>query len=126
MKGDNNILEDLSRLSKGTLKRMRAVGLNPEELSKEQLEALEGLENPEKQHWLTKIFTLGATILGIGAIVLLINGDFITFIKAGLLSVMLMYIGYRIQVRITARKFIEATTQMVFKKAIRRFEKYNK
>ncbi len=110
MKKDN-ILEDLPKLSKGTLKRMRKIGLNPEDLSQEQLKALGGLEKPEKQHWITKIFTFGAFVLGIGAIVSLVNGDFVTFVIAGLLAVGLMYAGYGIQVCITTKKFIKATIQ---------------
>lgn len=105
----DKISENLPKLSKGTQKRMKAFGLDTKRLSNEQLEALGSIDKPEKQHWFIKIFTFGAVLLGIGAVALLLKGDFITFIIAGFVAICLMYIGYRAQIRISAKKFIEAS-----------------
>lgn len=83
--------------------------LDPEKLSKEQLEVLDIMEKPEKHSLFTKVFRWTGILLGIGAIASLLKGDFITFIIAGFIAIVLMYIGYRIQIGISAKKFIEAS-----------------
>jgi hypothetical protein len=96
-------------LSEATIKRMREIGLNPDEMSNEQLAALEGMENIEKSHWLAKWLSYGSIVFGLGAIINLLTRDFGAFVFGGVISVLLMYIAYRIQNRFTSKKFYEAS-----------------
>ncbi len=116
-------------LTEDTLLRMKESGLNPDEMSNEQLAALEEMENAEKSNWLTKIFSYGSILFGLSAIISLfillirwlfqrpniINEkeifweDLGTFVFSGAISVLLMYISYRIQSRVSSKKFYEAS-----------------
>jgi len=67
------------------------------------------MENVEKRNWLSKIFSYGSIIFGLGAIINLFTLDIGAFIFSGVVSLVLMYIGYRIQSRIASKKFYEAS-----------------
>lgn len=103
-----NVLERPS-LSESSKKRLLDIGLNPDEMSAEQLAALESMEKIEKNHWSSKIFTFGAVLVGFTGLGYLIQLDIIMFIINGILSIVLLYIGYRIQQRISSNKFHEAS-----------------
>ncbi|HOV97795.1 MAG TPA: hypothetical protein PLW49_02145 [bacterium] len=107
--GEQTKVTERPVLSEDTLRRMRESGLNPDEMSNEQLAALEGMENVEKRNWLSKIFSYGSIIFGLGAIINLFTLDIGAFIFSGVVSLVLMYIGYRIQSRIASKKFYEAS-----------------
>lgn len=96
-------------LTEETLRRMKESGLNPDEMSNEQLAALEGMENVEKSNWLSKIFSYGSIIFGLGAIISLFTLDFGAFIFSGVISLLLMFIGYKIQSKVSGKKFHEAS-----------------
>ncbi|MCZ7398256.1 MAG: hypothetical protein O8C62_01015 [Candidatus Methanoperedens sp.] len=97
------------KLSEGTIKRMRGTGLDPDEMSEEQLEALESLDNPEKSHWLAKPFAYIGGFLELIALFSLLTADWGAVIGFGIIGLIITYIGYRIQRRITAKKFIQAS-----------------
>ncbi len=88
---------------------MRESGLNPDEMSNEQLAAFEGLENLEKSNWLSKIFSYGSIIFGLEAIINLFTLDIRAFIFFGAVSLVLMYIGYRTEILFASKKFYEAS-----------------
>jgi membrane protein implicated in regulation of membrane protease activity len=96
-------------LSEDSLKRMRESGLNPDEMSNEQLAALEGMGNTEKSHWSVKIFCGIGAIFGFSAVVGLFSLDFVYSAFSAIASLVSMYIGYRIQRRISGKKFHEAS-----------------
>jgi len=96
-------------LCEDTLKRMREIGLNTDEMTNEQLAALEGMENIKKSHWLSKWLSYGSIFLGLGAIINLLTRDFGAFVFGGIISILLMYIAYRIQNKVASKKFYEAS-----------------
>ncbi len=96
-------------LSEQTLKRMEQIGLNPDEMSNEQLAAIEGLEKPEKGHWLAKIFTYASYVLFILAIISLLTLAWQYLLIYLITGLILGYIGYLIQTRITGKQFVEAS-----------------
>lgn len=96
-------------LTEDTLRRMKESGLNPDEMSNEQLAALEGMENVEKSNWLSKIFSYGSIIFGLGAISNLFLIDFGALIFFGVIWLLLVFIGYRIQSKVSGKKFHEAS-----------------
>jgi len=95
------------KLSKGTIKRMKKMDLNPEEMTEEQLRALESLEKPEKGHWVTKFFTYVGGFLEILALFSIFSGEWGTVFAYGIVGLILIYIGYVIQTRITEKKFLK-------------------
>ncbi|MCZ7403655.1 MAG: hypothetical protein O8C67_01805 [Candidatus Methanoperedens sp.] len=97
------------KLSEDTIKRMRGMGLEPDEMSEEQLEAIESLDNPEKSHWLAKPFAYIGGFLELIALFSLLTADWGAVIGFGIIGLIITYIGYRIQRRITAKKFIQAS-----------------
>ncbi|VVB94709.1 Uncharacterised protein [uncultured archaeon] len=97
------------KLSEATVKRMKGMGLEPDEMSEEQLEAIESLEKPEKSHWLAKPFAYIGGFLELIALFSLLTADWGAVIGFGIIGLILTYIGYRIQRRITAKKFIQAS-----------------
>jgi len=107
--GEQHKITERPVLFKNTLRRMEESGLNPDEMSNEQLAALEGMENIEKSNWLSKIFSYGSIIFGLGAIINLFTLDIRAFIFFGVASLLFMFIGYKIQSRIANKKFYEAS-----------------
>jgi len=97
------------QLSEGTIKRMRGTGLDPDEMSEEQLEAIESLDNPAKSHWLVKPFIYIGGFLQILALFALVSADWGALIVYVVTGSIILYIGYRIQRRIAARKFLQAS-----------------
>lgn len=109
--GEKTKVKERPVLSKETIKRMKKAGLNPDEMTNEQLAALESLEKVEKYHWFPKIiYTIGG-FFGIWALISLLALNFIALVVWGIVAVILMYIGYNIQSRITSKKFCEASIQ---------------
>jgi len=106
---EETVIAKRPELSTDTLKRMQQSGVNPEELSNEQLAALESLEVPQKSHWTAKPFMYIGIMLGFLAILSLIYREWESFIFYGLISLILSYIGYRIQSHISAKRFREAS-----------------
>ncbi len=97
------------QLSEGAIKRMRGMGLEPDEMSEEQLEAIESLDNPEKNHWLVKPFNYIGGFLVIIALFSLFSAAWGAVIVFGVIGLILSYIGYRIQIRIASKKFFQAS-----------------
>jgi hypothetical protein len=96
-------------LSEGFKKRVLDAGFNPDEMSNEQLAALESLENTGKNHWLSRSFSFVAFVFGLNAIINLITVHLIYFFADAIIAITLMYIGYRIQARIAMKRFHEAS-----------------
>jgi hypothetical protein len=61
------------RLSKDTIRQLRHAGLDPEEMSAEQLVALESAEDPGKSHWLAKPFVYVGGLLELMAFLSLVT-----------------------------------------------------
>ena len=97
------------QLSKDTLERMRQSGIDPDELSNEQLAALETLEKPEKGHWISKVFFYPSVIFFILAIISLFTGEWGNLFIYIVITFILWYIGYTIQSRVAAKQFREAS-----------------
>lgn len=96
-------------LSEGTLQRMQQIGLRPEEMSNEQLAAIESLESPGKSHWIAKPFTYLSYGLFILAIISLITLDWKYFLIYLIAALIFGYIGHIIQSRISGKRFTEAS-----------------
>lgn len=88
-----------------TIKRMKQAGVNPHELSDEQLEALEGMENPEKAHWSSRWLFLSGLAFGLGGLVNLVTLHFGPLFVCIAISLLLFLASNRVQRRITGRKF---------------------
>lgn len=96
-------------LSKDTLKKMKELGLDTEQMSNEQLDALASMENPEKSHWFAQIFIYGSIGSGLLALLRLFYFDIASALVYGFIAVVLSFIGHKIQGRVAARKFQEAS-----------------
>jgi len=106
---EKNKVTERPVLSKETVERMKLLGLDPGEMSDEQLAALEGMDNVSKSNWLSKLFSYGSIIFGLGAVISLLTLDFGPFVFSGVISILLMFIGFKIQSRVSNRKFYEAS-----------------
>ena len=106
--GENAKVTKRPVLSKDALKRIREAGFNPDEMTNEQLAAFEGMDNIEKGHWLSKWLSYGSVVFGLVAVINLFALDFGAFVFSVAISSLLMYIAYRIQSRVTRKKFYEA------------------
>jgi Ca2+/Na+ antiporter len=98
-------------LSDETLSRLEDLGLEPNEMSDEQLAALESLENPKKSHWLAKPFMFIGFGCAAMAFFSLIYREWESVLFYGIPGLVLSYIGYRIQSRIASKKFIQASIE---------------
>lgn len=97
------------QLSEGTIKRMRGMGLEPDEMTEEQLEAIESLDNQRKSHWVVKPFIYIGGFLEIIALFSLFSAEWGAVLVFGVTGLILSYIGYRIQIRIASKKFFQAS-----------------
>jgi hypothetical protein len=102
------------RLFAATAQRLKQIGLDPNDMSAEQLAALESIEKPDKSHWLAKPFLFTGAFLGLASVISIFRADWDSVVGFGIVSFVLLYIGRQIQVRIAARRFVKAT----IKKAI--------
>lgn len=112
--------KETPKLSEDTIKRMKSMGLDPNEMSEEQLAALESLERPEKSHWLSKPFTYIGGFLELMALFSLFSADWGAVFGYGIIGLILMYIGYRIQANIAGKKFVQASIKKHMQKEEKR------
>ena len=96
-------------LSEGFRKRILDAGFNPDEMSNEQLAALESLENTEKSHWWPRSLSFIAFVFGLNALISLITINLPYFFTYAIIAIVCMYIGYRIQAKIAMRRFHEVS-----------------
>jgi len=96
-------------LSKDTLKKIKDLGFDVGQMSNEQLAAFASMENPEKSHWFAQIFIYGSIGAGLLALLRLFYFDIASVLVYGFVAVVLSFIGHRIQGRVAARKFQEAS-----------------
>lgn len=96
-------------LSKDALKKMKDLGFDADQMSNEQLDALASMENPERSHWFAQIFIYGSIGTGLLALLRLLYLDIGSVLVYGFIAVVLSFIGHRIQGRVAARKFQEAS-----------------
>ncbi len=115
--------KETPKLSEDTIKRMKSMGLDPDEMSEEQLAALESLERPEKSHWLSKPFTYIGGFLELMALFSLFSAYWGAVFGYGIVGLILMYIGYRIQANIAGRKFVQASIKKDVEKREKEAEK---
>lgn len=101
--------KEAPKLSKDTIKRMKSTGLDPDEISEEQLGALESLEKPEKSHWLAKLLAYIGGFLELMALFSLLSADWGAVFGYGIIGLILIYSGYRIQSRVSCKKFIQTS-----------------
>lgn len=97
--------EERPRLSGETLNRLKRLGLDRYHISEEQLRALESLDNPEKSHWLAKGISYFGGFLELIALFQVYSGHWDRAVITGIVGLGLVYIGYRIQIRITNKQF---------------------
>ena len=107
--GEDTVAKGRPVLSQDALQRLKNSGLNPDEMSNEQLSAFESMENVEKFHWVVKIFNYGAICFALSAIISLFTANLGALVLSVVTALVLMYIGYRIQSKIAGRKFFEAS-----------------
>lgn len=103
------MLKQHVRLSPEIQRRLLGAGLDPESLTQEQLDAFESLEKPEKAHWVTKVLAFGSVLFGILALLSLFSAEWLSALAWGLASLILMYAAYRVQVRVAAKRFYQAS-----------------
>jgi hypothetical protein len=96
--------EDRPKLSEETLKRLKNIGLDRHHISEEQLSALESLDNPQKSHWLARTLSYGGAFLELAALTQLFTANWSRAIGVAIFGLILIYTGYRIQVRIAGKK----------------------
>jgi len=107
--GKNGEVIERPILSEAMLQRIKQMGLNAEEMSNEQLVAIESLENMGKSHWAAKIFSYlsyGLFILAIISLMVLEWGYLLVY-SAG--AFILGYIGNSIQMKVAGKQFVEAS-----------------
>lgn len=107
--GKGKPITERPELSAETLKRMRENGMDPDAMTNEQLAAFESLENPNKGHWVSQIFTYGGFGSGIVAFINIFSFDWFAVVVFGVIGFILSQIGFRIQRRIANKKFQQAS-----------------
>ncbi len=97
------------KLSEATINWLKSIGLNPDEMSNEQLAAFLEMDDYRKSSWLVvALYKLSLAFLILAGINL-ITFKFIGVLSSCIISFMFWYIGHRIQMRRTSKKFYEAS-----------------
>lgn len=99
------------RLKPETISRLSQSGVDADQLSERQLRALEALDNPDKAHFFAKLFQYPAGFVLLYALLKLIGGHWIESLGWAALSGLLVYIGYNIQLRISAKEYSKAVAE---------------
>jgi hypothetical protein len=98
-----------TRLTPEMLQRLRAIGLDPDDMTDEQLRALESLEEPQKHHWFVKLFLYVGGILFILGLLSILSANWLPAIGYAMLGLIVWYVAYRIQGRLATKRFLEAS-----------------
>lgn len=96
-------------LTEGTVKRMKEQGMDPDNMSNEQLAALASLEDATKSHWLAKTFSYAGYGAGLLGLIRLLALDIPSVIVYAVIAFVFMFIGFKIQSRIAGKKFHQAS-----------------
>lgn len=96
-------------LSKGLVQRLARTGFNVEELSAEQLLALDSAENPERYHWLAREAGWIAYGLAFIGLIQLIRMNLFVAMVDGTISIGILYVVWRTQTARSMRMFREAS-----------------
>ena len=96
-------------LSTDMVKRMKEQGMDPDQMSNEQLAALSTLQDPQKSHWFAQIFLYGGYGCGLLALIRLFALDIPSVVIYVVLGLVLSFIGYKIQSRVASKKFYQAS-----------------
>lgn len=107
--GQKSEVKERPILSEDALKRIRATGLNPDEMTNAQLSALEEMENANKSHWSVSMFYFAGSAFGLSAIIALFKLHFDSLIFSIILAVIFIFIGSKIQTKSASKKFYEAS-----------------
>ncbi len=106
-----DIVTERPALSKEINERLVKQGFNPDEMSNEQLAALESLEKSEKYHWFPRVLNWIAGVFGFSAVISLFRLDFLILSISGGIALLLSYLAYRIQSTFAIKKFQQASIQ---------------
>jgi hypothetical protein len=98
-------------LSKGLIQRVESSGLRVDELSVEQVMALESAENPARYHWLAREAGWIAIFLAFFAVIELFKLNLVLAAIEGAISLGIMYLVWRTQTARAMRMFQEASIQ---------------
>lgn len=96
-------------LSKKTTEWIKSTGLNPEEMSNEQLAVFSEIDDNEKSNKVVRFFYYISFIFILLTFVSLITLDFVMVLINAAISFVLWLIGYKIQMRRISKKFYEAS-----------------
>lgn len=97
------------RLPDDVIQRLRAGGFDPEDMSQEQLEAFESLEEPGKYYWFAKLFIYLGGVLEVLAVLSIFSADWLLVLGYGIVGLIVWYVAYRVQTRVAARRFLQAS-----------------
>ena len=107
--GKSEVITERPVLTKNTSEWVRSVGLNPDEMSNEQLAVFAEIDDSKRSNWAVR-FLYGVSavfflLAGFNLITLEISG----FLWNGVISFIAWYIGHKIQMRRVSKKFYEAS-----------------
>lgn len=109
-------------LSKGIQNWAKEIGLNPDEMSNEQLAAFAEFDDIGKSHWLVKfLYIISFGFLALAGLSLL-SLKLVSVLFYGAVSFAIWFVGYKIHIRIINKKFYEAS---IMKYAQEQVEKTN-
>lgn len=96
-------------LSENTIKWLRSVNLNPDEMSNEQLAVFHEIDNHGKSNWAVRSLYGIASVFLLLAVINFLTFDLGTVFLDLIISFVFWYIGYKIQLRRVSKKFYEAS-----------------
>ncbi len=106
-----NIVKKRPALSKERDEHFVNQGFNQNEMTNEQLAALESMENLEKYHWFPRVLFWIARAFGFSAVISLFHLDFLILSISVGIALLLSFLAYRIQSTFAIKKFQQASIQ---------------
>ena len=107
--GKTQKMNERPKLSKNTLEWLKSVGLNPDEMSNEQLAVFTEMDEHDKSNWAVRFFYGTSFVFLILTVTNLIGLDFWAVGVYLVISFITWYIGHKLQMRRISKKFYEAS-----------------
>ena len=96
-------------LSENTQKWVKSIGLNPDDMSNEQLAVFAEIDDQKKSNWAVRFLYGASFIFLILGVINLVSLEFGAVISNAIISFIFWFIGNKIQMRRISKKFYEAS-----------------
>lgn len=107
--GKTEEVTERPELSKNTMEWIKSVGLNPDDMSDQQLAVFAEIDDYGKSNWIVRFLYTISFAFVILALINLLTLDIITVVIHVVIAFVVWYIGHKIQMRRISKKFSEAS-----------------